>query len=480
MTTGTDRLWRTERADRFNVIIDAERYFEVAREALLQARSRIMLVGWDFDARIRLSGDERGDGEPATVGEFLYWLVERTPTLELYLLRWDVGALKSLFRGSTIFTVMKWMRHPRIHTKLDGHHPTGGSHHQKVVSIDDCFAFCGGIDMTSSRWDTRDHRDDDPGRKTPMGLPYKPWHDATTAMSGAAAAALGELCRSRWAVATGERLEPVSARGACWPEGLTPDLEGVDIGIARTIPTMPDQQEVREIQHLFLDQIRRAHRTVYIESQYFAARKVAEAIAARLQEEDGPEFVIVNPTSAEGWLQAQAMDSARARLMQALRRLDRHGHLAMYHPFTAGGEPIYVHAKIMVVDGRAIRVGSANINNRSMALDSECDVLVEGDEAVAAAAVALRDGLLAEHLGVGVEALAAAIDDKGLIGAVEALRGDGRSLRPYVLPDLGSAVEWLADSELLDPEGAEEMFEPLSQRGLFRRLRGPARLGKRR
>ncbi|MGS3006961.1 hypothetical protein AB2874_25635, partial [Escherichia coli] len=93
----------------------------------------------------------------------------------------DIGALKSIFRGKTLFTVWKWARHPRIHVKLDAHHPTGSSHHQKIVSIDDCLAFCGGIDMTAERWDTRAHRDDDPGRRLPGGGLYKPWHDATTA-----------------------------------------------------------------------------------------------------------------------------------------------------------------------------------------------------------------------------------------------------------------------------------------------------------
>ena len=432
-----------------------------------------MLVGWDFDARIRLSGDERGAGEPATIGEFLYWLVERTPTLELYLLRWDVGAFKALFRGSTVFTVLKWMRHPRIHTKLDGHHPTGGSHHQKVVSIDDCFAFCGGIDMTSERWDTRAHRDEEPGRLTPTGKPYKPWHDATTAISGQAAAALAEMCRDRWFDATGERLAPVGEKGRCWPDNLAPDLQQVEVGIARTIPSMPDQEPVHEIERLFLHQIAQARRSVYIESQYFASRKIAEAIARRLQEADGPEFVIINPTSAEGWLQAVAMDTARARLMKALQQVDRHGRLAMYHPFTAGGEPVYVHAKIMVVDGATIRVGSANFNNRSMRLDSECDVLVSGagHDGVGAAAVALRDGLLGEHLGIEADEVGRAVEKLGLIAAVEQLRGDGRSLRPYRLPDVGEVPKWLADNELLDPEGPEEMFEPLADRGLFRRRR---------
>ena len=471
MADRQDRLWRTEQADRFSVIVDAERYFEVARVALLQARSRIMLVGWDFDARIRLSGDERGEGEPATIGEFLYWLIERTPTLELYLLRWDVGAFKALFRGSTVFTVLKWMRHPRIHTKLDGHHPTGGSHHQKVVSIDDCFALCGGIDMTGSRWDTREHRDDEPSRLTPTGKPYKPWHDATTAIAGPAAGALAEMCRDRWHRATGERLAPVTATGRCWPDNLDQDLEAVAVGIARTFPDLPDQDAVHEIERLFMHQIAGARHSVYIESQYFASRKVAEAIAARLQEADGPEFVIINPTTADGWLQAIAMDTARARLMKALMQVDRHRRLAMYHPFTAGGEPIYVHAKIMVVDGTSIRVGSANLNNRSMRLDSECDVLVAGTEgdAIGAAAVALRDGLIAEHLGLGVEEVGAAVATNGMIAAIDALRGNGRSLRPYELPDPGSATKWLADNELLDPEGPDEMFEPLARRGLFRR-----------
>src|ERR1700758_5155849 len=88
--------WRVERADRMAVIIDADAYFAAAREAFLGAKRRIMLVGWDFDARIRLSGEERPDREPAAIGEFLYWLVERNPDLELYLLRWDIGALKAI------------------------------------------------------------------------------------------------------------------------------------------------------------------------------------------------------------------------------------------------------------------------------------------------------------------------------------------------------------------------------------------------
>lgn len=470
-------VWRVERAERLSVIVDADRYFGVAREAFAQAKRRIMLVGWDFDARIRLVGSNTSTEGPETVGDFLYWLVERNPELELYLLRWDVGAMKSIFRGKTVFTVLKWARHPRIHVKLDHHHPTASSHHQKLVSIDDCLAFCGGIDMTAERWDTRAHRDDDPGRKLPGGKPYKPWHDATTAITGPAAGALAELCHKRWQRATGVMLPAIDVQGSCWPASLEPTFEGVELGIARSQPEMPDETPVTEIEALFLDQIRSARRHIYCESQYFASRRIAEAIAARLDEEDGPEIVIVNPLTAQGWLEPLAMDTARARLVETLRRRDTHGRLRLYHPFTRGGTAIYCHAKITIVDDRQLRVGSANINNRSLRLDTECDVVIDAvrhpDDGLEAKIVAVRNDLIAEHLDVPAERVGQLIEQTGsLIETIERLRGPGRSLRPYAAPDLDGVEKWLADNEVLDPEGPGEMFEAVTHRGLFRgRLR---------
>ncbi|SFP49849.1 Phosphatidylserine/phosphatidylglycerophosphate/cardiolipin synthase [Sphingomonas rubra] len=472
-------VWRVERADKMTVIVDAEDYFRSARRAMLQAKRRILLIGWDFDARIVL--DQDIDREPRAVGAFIHGLVERTPELEVFLLRWDLGALKTLVRGSTLFTVLKWMRHPRIHTKLDGHHPTGGSHHQKIVIIDDCLAFCGGIDMTGDRWDTRAHLDDDPRRRRPTTRRrYKPWHDAISAVSGPVAHALGVLFRERWRAAGGAPVLLPDAHhpgefgehGACWPEGLPVDFERIDVGIARTMPEMPGEPGIHESEELFLRQIAGAKRYLYVESQYFASRRIAEAIARRLDEADGPEIVVINPLTAQGWLEPLAMDTARARLMEALRRRDRHGRLRMYHPYTAGGTPIYVHAKILIADDIVLRLGSSNMNNRSMRLDTECDLTIEaGDDDQRACVAAIRDGLIAEHLGVEPHEVAEAVRAHGLIEAIERLRGQGKTLRSYEVPDLSAVEEWLADNEVLDPEGPEEMFEAFSRRGLFRRLR---------
>ena len=442
---------------------------------MLAARRRIMLVGWDFDARIRL-GRSCGNHEPEKLGDFILWLVNRRPELEIYLLRWDIGAIRTLFRGTTVFTLIRWMWHSRIHTRLDAAHPVGASHHQKIVVIDDSFAFCGGIDMTSNRWDTRAHRDHDPRRRSPAGKPYSPWHDTTTALEGPVAAALGELARDRWVGAGGNRVQPVSVRTDCWPAKLANDFENIRVAISRSMPPYQERNAALEIENVYLELIRRARRFIYAESQYFSSRRVAEAIAARLEEANGPEMVLVNPVTSHGWLEPVAMDTARARLFVALHRLDRHGRLRLYHPVTARGEGIYVHAKLMVVDDQLLHVGSSNLNNRSMRLDTECDVTIdatiEGTAHALEGIARIRSSLLAEHLDVTPEKINEMFSTTGsLIQTVETLRTAGRSLVPYEVPHLSEVEKWLADNEVLDPNGPSEMLEDLTQGKLLRGLR---------
>ena len=74
--------WRIERADRASVVVDAENYYRAAREAMLTAKHQILLVGWDFDARIDLTlGDEHPEAPP-TVGALITWLVQNRPGTE--------------------------------------------------------------------------------------------------------------------------------------------------------------------------------------------------------------------------------------------------------------------------------------------------------------------------------------------------------------------------------------------------------------
>lgn len=460
--------WRIEKAERAALIVDAKDYYRAAREAMLAARSQILLIGWDVDTRICLDPDA-DDGAPGYLGPLVSWLVKHRPELHIYILAWNGAAHKFLGRGSTIFRLMGWARHKRIHFKFDAVHPHAASHHQKIVVVDDCLGFCGGIDMTGSRWDTRAHRDDDPGRRRPTtGRRYPPWHDSTMAVDGDAAQALGDLGRLRWRVCTDRNVLPAGkTEERPWPDCLEPAFRDVDIAIARTRGTVADLAEIREIEALFVDMIEAAQSLVYIENQYFASRVVAEAVIRRLGEDEGPEFVLVAPISSQGWLDESVMGPARALLLEQVHAADRHGRFRIYTPVTHGGEDIYVHSKVMIVDDRLLRVGSANINNRSMGLDSECDLMLDAmrhpGRGFEAQIAAMRADLLAEHLDVAPHEVQRVLGETGsLVATVEALRGEGRSLVPYQADAPGPIAAQVAQSEALDPESGDQRFEPLA------------------
>ena len=104
------------------------------------------------------------------------------------------------------------------------------------------------------------------------------------------------------------------------------------VAISRTHPAMPDYKEVAEIERLFVELIRSARTTIYAESQYFASRVIALAIAERLEDAGGPEIVIINPLTAKGWIEPMVMDTARGRFVEALRRRDCNDRFRIYHP----------------------------------------------------------------------------------------------------------------------------------------------------
>ena len=478
-------VWRFARASRAHVVIDAAGYFNLLHEAMLAARERIMLLGWDFDTRVRLGSGRRWWNlprraqYPERLGGLVVWLVRRRRTLRVLVLRWSFGAAKVLLRGSMVLDLLRWAWNRRIFFRLDSALPMGCSHHEKVVVIDDSLAACGGIDITFARWDTAEHREHDARRRSPGRLRYRPWHDLAMLVEGDAAAALGELARERWLGSgghgTGRRaaLDPCRPRAATlWPQRLVADFTDVEIGIARTRAPWRGGPAIREVEALFLEHIARARRYIYMESQYFASRAVAEAMAVRLTEPEPPEIVLVTSVSAHSWLQRQAMDNARARLLRALARIDHAGRLHAYAPLTAAGTQIYVHAKLMIVDDAIVRVGSANLNNRSMGLDSECDLFIDaarpGNGHIGPAIANLRHRLLAEHCGITAGEVVAALRNGSMADLVASLPKTGRRLAPLPLRRLSQTQKALADAALLDPERPDEIFAaPARRRGLF-------------
>lgn len=481
-------VWRYVKASRASVVVDADDYFQLMQQAMLAARRRILLIGWDFDTRIHLAqgrkwyGKRGGGRYPSRLGSFILWLARHRPDLEIRILKWSYGILKFAARGSMLLDMVRWFPRSQIDFEFDTAHPVGCSHHQKIAVMDDRLAVCGGIDMTTHRWDTREHKEDDKRRKRPRGAYYMPWHDATMMVEGDVAKALADLGDDRWIMAGGEKLKQIEIGGDdLWPENLVAQFENVEIGIARTRAEHKGRKSVSEIEELFVRHIARAKKFIYAESQYFASRIIAECIAKRMAEPDPPEIVIVNPITADGWLEKRAMDTARARLVRSIGKDDSKGRFHIYVPYT-GEEAIYVHAKIMIVDDEVLRIGSANLNNRSMGLDSECDVFIDstraGNEHAAENIAALRHSLIAEHTGLDEAEVPKVIEHYGSMASmIRHCKKNSRQLRPLELPELNGAERALADDELLDPEVPKEMFVPFKKRtGLFRkgsRLRRP-------
>jgi phosphatidylserine/phosphatidylglycerophosphate/cardiolipin synthase-like enzyme/uncharacterized membrane protein YdjX (TVP38/TMEM64 family) len=449
-----------EPARRAAVLVDGDAYFRAVRHAIASARHSVLVLGWDVDSRMRLVPDGADDGLPEPLGDFLNAAVSRRPTLHAHVLAWDFSVLYALEREWLPMWKLEHSTHRRLRFRLDGSHPLGASHHQKIVVVDDAVAFVGGFDLAGSRWDRSGHPADEPLRRDPAGRPYPPFHDVQAMLDGPAAVALGDLARERWRRATGETPPRPPLRDelvpSAWPSWIEPDFVDVDVGIARTEPAFDGRPAVREVLALHLDAIASARRDLYFENQYLTADSIAAALVERLAAERGPQVAIVSRRSESGWLEEATMGALRGRFHRRLREADGHGRYGLYCPHVPDldGDCVNVHSKVFAVDDALLAVGSANLANRSMLLDTECVVAIasEGDPAVAARIAAVRDRLLAEHLGRGCDAVAGAVARLGVVGAIERLRHEGRSLVPLEPSSDAEREARLPPRAIVDPE----------------------------
>ena len=448
-----------ETAHQAAILVDAEAYFAALDAALRKARHSIVILAWDFDARIRLRPQ---DGEDTPIlGTLLRDLVEERPELEVRILVWSLAAVHAPGASLPLVVGEEWQNHPRIHLHLDTNHPLYAAHHQKIVTVDDSLAFVGGMDLTIERWDVQGHAAAHALRVRPDGEPYDPVHDVQAVVDGPAARAVARVAHERWREARGEALSllpPVER----WPDGLRPDLTGVTTAISRTAPRYGARRPVKEVVRLTDDLLRRARETVYIEAQYFASKRVRQVLCEVLSRPEGPEVVVVSTRIANGVIERFIMGANRERLLRRLKRADRHNRLHVYYPVVPGlsdGHRLLVHAKVMIVDDRFLRVGSSNLNNRSVGLDTECDLTFQADGAEQRAAVlACRDRLLAEHLAVEPAELQAAVAAEGsLAAAIDRLRRDGHGLQPMTVGP--GPTHSFPGTRLLDPEGPFHFLE---------------------
>lgn len=377
-------------------LIDGNQYFSDLYAALQTARERVTIAGWCLTPMMPLcrQGEEHGT-------LLVEVLAEVSQRAEVLILLWR-GA-PALFAPTQHMTkeireTFKRMA-PRVRCELDDTAPFSHDHHQKAVTIDGRLAYVGGMDLSTfqgDRWDTSGH----PLRFGPN------WHDVQLRLQGEVVSDVEQNFCQRWNAVTGESLAPL-------PPAVPDPAWKTAAQVVRTIPAgfypfAPDG--IYGIHHALVAAIRQAKQFIYLENQYLWAPEIVDALieAMKAPGADRLRIVVVLPAKA---LDGKYDNDEHVRLLTQTD--DGRGIFHAYTLYTGGPAegntghrhlPIYVHAKVAIVDDEWFSVGSANLNRRGIATDAEMNVHAIAPDV----ARSLRIRLWAEHLGVTVEEVAAA------------------------------------------------------------------------
>lgn len=402
---------------RVEVLIDGAPAFKRIAERLEAARSHVHITGWHVQPSFELVRDR----EPSVVlGDLLARLAER---IDVRVLLW-AGAPVPLFhpsRSEVRAVRERLCRSTRIRCALDARERPMHCHHEKTIVIDDQIAFVGGIDLTDlagDRYDTSDH-----AARRQLG-----WHDVTTELRGPVVADVAEHFCMRWHEVTAERLA-APRRPAAAGE--------VTAQIVRTVPeriydTVP-RGDFRILESYLLA-LRGARRFIYLENQFLWSPELVSVLANKLRRPPDPNFriVVLLPAKANN-----GEDDTRGQLSVLAAADASNGRFLAVTIRSRSGprhDPLYVHAKVAIIDDRVLIVGSANLNEHSLFNDTEMCVVTHDP----ALATDTRRRLWAEHL----ECRQSDLEDD-VIGAID------RSWRPIAAEQLQRIRDGLAPTHRL-------------------------------
>ena len=354
-------LWVPGRAPRrgnaIDVLIDGEQALGAIADAIEGATSHVHIAGWHLTPEFRL---RRTAGSP-TVQELLGDVAER---VDVRVLLW-AGPPMPMFRPTR--SMMKAARRQltegtNVRCALDARERTLHCHHEKIVIVDGEVAFVGGIDLSdlsADRWDRTQHE--------PRGSTG--WHDVATRLRGPIVADVAEHFRSRWEEVTHEILA----------EAVPPAPAGeVEMQLLRTVPEKVYRFVPRGefgILDGYLRALRSATDFIYLENQFLWSTEIAEILAEKLRRPPRPDFRIVlllpaRPSTGADTTRGQLgylvdADGGAGRLLAATVNAHAGAHT----------DPLYVHAKVGIVDDRWLTIGSANLNEHSLFNDTEMNIV---------------------------------------------------------------------------------------------------------
>jgi phosphatidylserine/phosphatidylglycerophosphate/cardiolipin synthase-like enzyme len=387
----------------------------------------VFFTDWAGDA------DERLTGEPGSeVVEVLAQADERG--VDVRGLIWRSHWQMFNFSAEQNRTLGEELQHRGAEALLDMRVRTGGSHHQKMVVIrhrDDPsrdVAYVGGIDLCHSRRDTAEHLGDP--QSFGMAEEYgetPPWHDIMAAISGPAVHDVETVFRERWEDPTALTRHPVywtqdkllrldmspDPLPEQWPPPPSPEDATHTVQLLRTYPNLRHGRDYpfarggeRSVARGYSKALLEARDLVYLEDQYVWGNEVGEVFTETLHRHQDLRVVAVVPlfTDQSGFMARVPQKLGRARAMQDM--LDAApGRVAVYGIENHESTPVYVHAKVCVIDDTWATIGSDNLNRRSWTHDSELSCVVVDGSANDHSPYArrLRLHLAAEHLDREVE-----------------------------------------------------------------------------
>ena len=488
--------WDLAPADQTGLLIDGRNYYRAFYRAAREAKRYILICGWQFDSDVMLvRGEDAADADEVCLLSFLNGLCEKNEDLQIYILAWNFNPIYGIEREWFQKWYFNWTTNDRLTFCFDDCHCVGASHHQKFAVIDGSVAFLGGLDLCSSRWDDRDHCADNPLRVDADQNPYTPFHDVQSYHVGGVAEKLAELFKERWKLASCQDLnlpETTERKRIDFP-GSFPILSS-RVGISRTQAQTDDGRQCshQEIRRLFVSAIESAQSLIYVENQYFSSNALFRALARRMTDSGRPplEIVMVIAKDANAFFEKVSIGLMQAKLVGRLKELaSETGHkVGIYYPacLDADGQevPTYIHSKLFLVDDRFLSVGSANMNNRSMGLDTEVNVVWEAaseEHAIIESIRRIRVDLLAEHTAATDSPSARElVATNGLVDYLERLAASGSGrLRRHPSLDVDPAEYESLTSLLPDgfpfdmeqPECDDLPYETISDQsdGLFAR-----------
>ncbi|MGW5714713.1 phospholipase D-like domain-containing protein [Amycolatopsis sp. NPDC003865] len=377
---GGDRLGgraAVREGNRVEVLIDGEETLPAVEAAIRGAKSHVHIANWHASADFRLT---RGPGA-LTLRELLAETADRGVGVRVLLWAGPPVPAFQPTRGLARSEQRKFTDGSAVQCVLDSRERTMHCHHEKIVVVDDEVAFVGGVDFTALEGDRHDSPDHPP---RPIG-----WHDLASRLEGPVVADVADHFVRRWTEVAAEYLPPPKVPG---PVG------GTRAQLLRTIPNSTyDFAPKGEFTILdgYLRALRSARRLVYLENQFLWSPEIAEVLLDKLRNPPDDRFRVVLLLPRKP---SNGSDTTRGQLGRLLDADDGNRRLLATTISAHDGEsaaPVYVHAKLGIVDDEWLTVGSANLNEHSLFNDTEVNIATDDRDVVRAT----RLRLWAEHLG---------------------------------------------------------------------------------